>query len=750
MTIERTMADGTVLRFPDDTPQEAMDRGARDHAMRNPPPPPPRDWGEHLLRQTGLGARTILRGATQLPTFLGDVINAGVNLPIQGVNWALRAAHTPTLSEQITGQSTAPQIPTLGRMSDVVTRGIDAVLPTPETPTERITARVGEDLTSLFSGQGLVRGAMRLGQAVVPALSRTVLGTGPTTLATAPVVPTVARRVGQGFLASPGTQAIATVGGGLGGGAAREIAPDSTALDVGGTITGLLAGTLAARGGQGVAGLLTPLTTRGRERIIGQSLLDMSHDPRTLELRLADNPREIVPGSVRTTAEVAQDPALYGVERTVRSQGPLEAAEFALRDAERAVARREALTLAPPVAASEAGDTARAQIFEARRRAQAEVSRLYDAIPADAGRFEGRALYERVMPGLLEWFGRQTGGIPAELQPIINRLSNAGTLTYGDLRAMSREMGRTAGRARVAGDGDLATAAGNIRGAIDDMMGDAAGGLTPAQLEAHGAAVAARSRVGAIFDEGAVGEAIARNEYRRPVMPAENVPGRLTAGPTSARQADAAMENSPQGMAALRGSFIRTMQDAIQAPGAVDAAGTLTDSAARFHTFVRKNGEVIRILFGQEGVDRVEAIARDFMSRQAVDTVGRAIGSNTVQNLSTSNVVSAALHGIITPQQMQTNPILRPLTVLYRWAGSEAALRELLAQAMLDPMLASTLVQRATPDAVARAAAMINHSLARRFGGAVGAGVRPALPASLPALERGDDRLTLSGRVRPD
>lgn len=712
--ITARMWDGTTLQFPAGTPQEAVDRAARNYVMEHPPPRQ-RSIGEDVLRQTGLGARAIMRGAMQLPNFAGDVINATVNLPIQGINWGLRQAYGPSISSLITGQSSAPQIPELGRMSDVVNRGIDAITPTPETPTERVVGRVGEDLTSLLSGQGVVRSAIRGAQAV----------------------PTVARRVADAFIASPGTQAVATTGGALGGGVARELAPDSPIADIAGTATGLLAGTggaLAARGG---AKLLAPLTTAGRERIVGQGLLDISRDPRTLLSRLTTGNREIVPGSLRTTAEVADDPALMALERTVRSQGPGEASDFALRDAQRNAARRAALELAPPVAASEAGDVVRGGLDAARQRAAAEVHRLYNVVPEDAGRFQGSDLFTRAMPDIMELYGRATGGIPAELRPIIDRMSNAGTMTYGDLRAMAREMGDIAGRARVAGDGTLANAAGGIRTVIDDMMGDAAaGGLNAQQLAAHHAALAARRRMGRLYDEGAVGRAIETNQFGRPVMPAENIPGTLTAGPTAARQLEEALANNPQSLAALRGSFVRNMQDSIQAPGSVDAAGALTDSAARFHGFIRDNAEVIRVLFGPQGERRLQTIAQDFASRQAVDSVGRAIGSNTVQNLSTANVVSAMLGGVITPQQLQTNPLFRPLGVLYRWSGSETALRELLAQATLDPMLAATLVQRATPNAVARAAAMINQSLARRIGGAAATAGRPALPAALPAIER--------------
>jgi hypothetical protein len=242
--------------------------------------------------------------------------------------------------------------------------------------------------------------------------------------------------------------------------------------------------------------------------------------------------------------------------------------------------------------------------------------------------------------------------------------------------------------------------------------------------------------MGAVFDEGAVGRATDANQFGRPTMPAENIPGTLTAGPTATRQLEAAIGNNPQALAALRGSFVKTMQDAIQAPGSVDAAGALTDSAARFHGFVRDNADVVRVLFGPQGLQRLQTIAQDFASRQAVDSVGRAIGSNTVQNLSTANVISAVMGGLITPQQLTANPLFRPLGVLYRWAGSETALRELLAQATLDPMLASMLVQRATPDAVARAAAMVNQSLGRRLGDVAVRAAVPLAPASLPGIAR--------------
>lgn len=706
MTIHARMSDGTILSFPDDTADDVVDRAAREYSasrggVEQTQPSPNGGVGRAL----GLGARAVMQGAAAPFGMVGDAINSAVNLPIHAANAAL-------------GTNIQP----IGRASDAIQRGIDAITPRPATTGERIIDRVGTEIVGLAvpfgAGARLARGATA-----------------------------GARAVGEALTARPALQAGGALGAGVGGGVAQELAPDSAAANITGTAAGLVAGTavpaVVGRGAAVVGHAIAPFTERGQQRIIGDALVGLSDNPATLQARLAGGQREIVPGSQRTTAEVANDTGLRATERGVRIIGPRETAQFAERDAARNTARRQAMELAPPVTQDAAGDAARTGINTERNRAAGDVRALYNSIPDDAGRFRAQDIYAQVMPDLLRIYGRSTAGMPAELRPIVNRLANSGTLSYGDLRAMSREMGDISGRSQVAGDRTLAAQAGAIRQAIDDMMGSP-GGLAPQQMRAHNTAVAARRNMGAVYDEGAVGRAIDTNQFGRPTMPAESVPRALTSGPTAVRQTEAAVGGNQHVMDALRGAFIDTMQRRV-GTATPDAAGNFADSAARFHSFVNQNRDAIRYLFGPQGEQNLDLIAQDFVSRQMVDSAGRAVGSNTVQNLSTAHVLSAALGGLINPRSIETNPLFRyTLGLAYRGAGSERAVQEMLTRAMLDPDFAQLLVSRASPQTIRRATAMMNQSFGGRLRdaaeGAVQPMVAPGMVAAGSTTERPNER----------
>jgi hypothetical protein len=709
-------------------------------------PAPERSFGERMLRQAGLGARMLATGATMIPGAIGDAINGVVNVGINGVN---AAAGT--------------QIPELGRASEVINRGIDAVTPQPENATERVLQRVGSTLTGVATGGALARAAGAIGP--------------------------VAQRVADVLTARPISQGIAAGLTAAGGALGREALPDIRAgnnispADLGdyaGTAIGALAGVGTSAVGGAVPALVAPLTQSGREEMVRRALLRSSSNPATLRDRIASGEREIVPGSPRTTAEVANDPGLLATERTWRGTDPQTGGAFALRDAARTDARRAAVDgMAPRTPPVAAGAAAREGIDFERQRAAAEVNRLYNAIPEDAGAFPAQGLLDAIAPDVQRIYGRATGGVPTELRPILQRIIGAadppagaapsratmqgiaaeagpapaaerlaqaraagapsGTFSYGDLRAMAREMGDVAGRAQAQGDRTLATTAGRIRDAIDEMMAAPGGGLTPEQLRAHNTALAARRAMGAAYDEGAVGAATARNQFGRPEMPAERVPGTLTPAmsPTAIRQTEAAIGANPQAREALRGEMVNRLRTAMETttPG---ATGETTDSAAAFHRFLRQNEDALRMLYGAQGFNALATVGRDFASRQMVDSVARAAGSNTAQNLSVANVLAEAFGGLIDPRRAATHPLMRALNAPYRWANAEQAIRETMNRALLDPDFAQLLASQATPQTMRAVASRMGgwQRAAGTIGRGIGNTVGPGIPGAAASQAR--------------
>ena len=681
-----------IVDIAGDTPteEEARAIAAGVSGQGAPAAPPERSIGGRVLHGAGLAARMGLQGVAALPNLAGDAINSAVNLGIRGVNAA-----------------TGAQIPELGRMSDVVQRGIDAITPQPEDITERVGTRIGTDLVSMMTGMGAARAAGRVvGQAIQPAV--------------------------DAVTASPWTQAATSTGAGAGAGLLHELLPSHPlAAELGGAAVGALAGGLPVAAGRV---LLSPWYRGGQERIITNALLNSTDNPQTLNSRLAINPHEIVPGSPRTTAEVAGDPAMLATERGMRVISPRETGLFANQDAAREAARRTAIEGAgPPMSQEAAGNAARAGLDAERRQAADNVRTLYQSVPDNAGAFQGRQLYAAIYPDLERIYGRSTQGLPPELVPIVQRLTNtAGNLAYGDLRAMSREMGDVAGRAAASGDRTLAGAAGGVRDAIEAAMGAPGGGLTPQQRRAHNAAVAARRQMGASFDEDAVGTALDRNQYGRPTTRPEDVPRTLLGGPTPVRQTQAAMGSNAAVRDSLRGAMIDDLLTTMR-NNTPNAGGGFSDSAARFHGWMQRNADAVRGILGAQHQRMLDQVAQDMMSRQMVDSVGRAIGSNTVQNLSTAHVIGALFGGIFTPAQIEHSPLLAPLRGLQRLTGSPQALQELFGEALRDPALAQVLASRATPQMIRRATAMLNQTVGQRIGGAIGDAAQGTLRNIAPA-----------------
>jgi hypothetical protein len=114
-----------------------------------------------------------------------------------------------------------------------------------------------------------------------------------------------------------------------------------------GGLAGGAAGAIAAEGPQAVAQVAAgarraaePFTASGRERAAARTLGEAASNPQAAAETLETAPRELVPGSQPTTAQVAGDMGLLGLERDVATRNPVE---FQTRRAEQSAARTGAL-----------------------------------------------------------------------------------------------------------------------------------------------------------------------------------------------------------------------------------------------------------------------------------------------------------------------------------------------------------------------------------------------------------------------
>lgn len=150
-------------------------------------------------------------------------------------------------------------------------------------------------------------------------------------------------------------------------------------------------------------------------------------------------------------------------------------------------------------------------------------------------------------------------------------------------------------------------------------------------------------------------------------------------------------------------------------------------SAAKFYNVVERNGSELAKVLSAKEMDALYRISQDIKRGALSDTAGRAVGSNTAQNLSTAYVIGNMLgHG--GKQSWMTAPLERSLSWLTKM--SEPQVQQLLVDAMLDPRLAASLMFKATPSNVQN----VSKELAKRAQG-LAQGATASLSQTQPARQ---------------
>jgi len=109
-----------------------------------------------------------------------------------------------------------------------------------------------------------------------------------------------------------------------------------------------------------------------------------------------------------------------------------------------------------------------------------------------------------------------------------------------------------------------------------------------------------------------------------------------------------------------------------------------------------------------EQLQRLEAIRTDLQYGQAINSsLIKAPGSDTYQNLSIAQVIGAGPKG--------AHPVFKilstPLKWLYKAAGSDEKISQILANAMLDPKLGAAMLKRATPSTMAQFSSQLRQNM---------------------------------------
>ena len=437
------------------------------------------------------------------------------------------------------------------------------------------------------------------------------------------------------------------------------------AAGAGGIAAGRALGTAYEAGKAVVA----PLTFQGREAITGRVLQRFSDSP-LAAANAAKVGQSPVPGVQRTLAEATNDPGLAQLQRTLQSSDPAINSRFVDRAASNQRARVDALD-------NIAGNDGKRDFYDAAR--QANAKQLYD-----------QAFSETIDPQAL------TPALKGQITQMMKRPAMQRALTKG--RELAAEQG-----IKIPKNG-----AGSVEGlhfaklALDDEIARVGPGALGATEQR--AVMGTRDKLLGFLDNVSPAYGQARRQYAADSLPLNQMDvGQHLRDTLKPPLSDL----TPSGM----GERINDLARALRDPDAMAAKAT------------GHKGAMFEKIMTPEQQATIRAVAED-AARVTDSGRGKAVGSNTVQNLIGSNLVDRLSAGSGIPVGVWDTMTL-PRMLRFALSGSEDQTRELLAHAMLHPGAGERMLRLAnTPGAM------------QRFGTAAQPGL-PALTSGMAAYLNG-------------
>lgn len=457
------------------------------------------------------------------------------------------------------------------------------------------------------------------------------------------------------------------VGGGAATGGATAALVDPDAAATGAAIGAALPPALAAAGkaGRVVGSVIAPFAPGGKDKIAGRALNQFAADPVAAREALRKAP-DLVPGSLPTTAAVSGDAGLAGLQRTVVNRDPARAAEFA----ERASTQNDARTRALEAMAGNRGKIAAAE--EARDGATAAMR-------------EGALKRAGQVPA---------GALLGRIDQMIAAPDNAGLLVQRGLRQFRKQIagnlkdGTIDGRALYA-----------IRKDLNDVVGGKLQGESGNLRHASGQLTAVR---------GLIDDAIEAASNRVPLSGARQV------GPAGGEAAQDAITSGQAGPSWRE--YLRTYSEMSRPinemealdkvlkrvqTGTMDTRGNAVLSAAKLNNILKNEGDELAKTLTPENLQILRNVQADLNAAVLASTAGKAVGSNTAQNIVANQMLSGVLGEKLAGTGVVGETVGR--AVGFATKRASAAVEDRLGEAMLDPKTAALLMDLAQrPDLLQR------------------------------------------------
>lgn len=470
-------------------------------------------------------------------------------------------------------------------------------------------------------------------------------------------------------------------GGAVAGGASAALVdPESAAVGAG--IGAALPPALAAAGkaGRVVGSAIAPFTQAGKDRIVGGALREFASDPDAAQAALRAAP-SLVPGSAPTTAAAAGDIGLAGLQRTVINRSPGLAAEAA----ERASLQNEARTRA----------------FESIAGNQGKIAAAEEARDVATGAMREAAL-DRA--GNI-----QAGSLLAGIDNMLAQPGNAGLLVQRALRQVRGQIGGQLNEGAV-----NARALYAIRKDINDVLGGKLQGESGNLRHASSQLIATK---------GLIDDAIEAASNRVPLSGNRGLAGAgapaqaaaadgIAAGQPAASWKEYLRQYSEQSRPIDQMRSLETVFKRVQT-GTADARGQMQLSAAKLNNLLKNEGDELARTLSPEQLQTLRNVQADLNASTLANTAGKAVGSNTVQNLGSDQLLTQALGTKLGGSGVAKETLGRVAGFAARRAN--AAIEERLGQAMMDPSTAALLMELSKrPDLLQRLGQAPNVALGAR------------------------------------
>jgi hypothetical protein len=399
----------------------------------------------------------------------------------------------------------------------------------------------------------------------------------------------------------------------------------------------ILAGRGLAAGYQAATGVLRPMTKKGQQQIASELLQTSATNPQSAAKRLGVA-RELVPGSAPTVGQASDDAGLAQLERTLFNK-PETAGPLNMRYQAQQSARQKAI-----------GDIAGSPQYRVD---------IEDGRAIFAAEDYGNAMKAGIDPDMAK-----------SLQPQIDSL----------MKRPSMRQAQSAAK-RLAAENDVKlTDFGSLEGmdwlkkALDNQISKASqpgSSIGKADLRAL---LQTKDDLMKTLEQIAPGYKVANDNF-------------------------AAMSKQVNSMDVAADLQNRLYKNA-QFGGDKELGATYQNELAKALESIKSQTGQNRALsdvMPRGDVNALEAIARDLVRKEKGQTMGRAVGSPTMQNMMGQNLMQRVLGPMGAPQGMAQNALMQTLSRPYGFVAraAEPSINDLLAEAMVNPALAKKLLQQA-------------------------------------------------------